>query len=197
MNQSLVGIVEKLDQYWQNLKEERKIQKEQNVIQSKFLKKLKEENQESTRIPIENFESLCECLLRLVQIFSDKHNDTLTKYMTKENNQFINTLLTIVSFPKERVVNDSMGVIQRLLEKTGNQLAQFFQTSEIAMEKVGRRLVNMYKLNYATKEFEEKLSETVIKSYCLVKEEEKDAYTALILTRIQKILLKMMVHFEN
>ena len=190
----LTAIVEKINKYWSVLKQEMKRQKEQATIQSKLLKQLKEDNVEETRFPIENYESLCECLIRLVQVFSEKHGEYFAKYINSENNQFISVLFILVTFPKERVIVDCLGVLRILMEKIGDKLTQVFPDAETVFDQAGLKLVNMFKLDFATNEFEKGIVDAVLQSYCLVKGDEKNIYTVKILARLHKMLLRLMVN---
>lgn len=193
VSEYLTAVVEKINKYWSVLKQEIKRQKEQATIQSKLLKQLKEDNVEETRFPIENYESLCECLIRLVQAFSERHGDYFANYINAENSQFISVLFILVTFPKERIIVDCLGVLKSLMDKIGNKLPQVFPNAETVMDQVGLKLVNMFKLDFATNDFEKGIVDTVLQSYCLVKEEEKNIYTAKILAKLQKMLLRLMV----
>lgn len=186
-------IVHRIEQYWQSQREEYKREKEKSRIQSKFLKKLREENEEDINIPIEENESLGETLLRVVEAFVDKQPGVLTKYINNENKEFMKTFLSLVTFPKERFVVDCLGVTQILLEKIGGNMKSIFPDASTVMENIGYKLVALFKLSFATNDFEKGIAETVLKSYCLISEDERDAYTVLILHKFLKTLLKMMV----
>ena len=162
------------------------------------MKQLKEDNVEETRFPIENYESLCECLIRLVQVFSEKQGDFFSKYINTENNQLISVLFVLVTFPKEKVIVDCLGVLRILMEKIGSRLTQVFPTAESVFDQAGLKLVNMFKLDFATNDFEKGIVDTVLQSYCLIiKEEEKYIYTAKLLARLHKMLLRLMVNSYN
>ena len=186
-------IVYRIEQYWQSQREEYKREKEKSRIQSKFLKKLKEENEEDINIPIEENESLGETLLRVVQAFAEKQPAVLTKYINNENKEFMRVFLSLVTFPKEKFVIDCLGVIQTLFEKVGGNLKPILPDAATVMENIGYKLIGLFKHSFATSDFEKGVTETVLKSYSLVTEGEKDAYTVLILNKLLKTLLKMMV----
>lgn len=194
VDQYLIGLVEKINLHWQETKEEVKRHKEQNTIESKILKKLKEDNADDEKVSIENYESLCECLIRLVQAFSENYQEYFARYLTAENPEFFQKLLILITFPKEVLIVDCLGVLQTLIQNLAKNLASIFENAEAVLDKIGAKLINMFKLSFATNDFETKLSETIFKTYSLAEGAEV-GYTTLLLIKIRKVLLRMMVSY--
>jgi len=192
VDQHLTGLVEKVNIHWQETKDEVKRLKEQNTIESKILKKLKQQNADENQVSIDKYESICESLIRLIQAFSENYQDSFAKYLTTENQEFFPRLLILTTFPKETLIVDCLGVLQTLIQNLGSRISSMFENVESVMDKIGAKLINMFKLAFATQDFETKVSETLFKTYLLVQNGEVE-YTILILTKIRKTLLRMMV----
>ncbi len=191
LDQHLIALVEKINLHWQETKEEVKFHKEQNTIESKILKKIKADNADEEKVSIENYESLCECLIRLVQAFSESYQEYFARYLTVENPEFFQRLLILITFPKEVLIVDCLNVLQILLQNLAKDLGSIFENAEAVLDKIGAKLINMFKLSFATNDFETKLTETVFKTYSLVQGAEVE-YTTLLLIKIRKVLLRMM-----
>ena len=192
VDQHLTGLVEKVNIHWQETKDEVKRLKEQNTIESKILKKLKQQNADENQVSIDKYESICESLIRLIQAFSENYQDSFAKYLTTDNQEFFPRLLVLTTFPKETLIVDCLGVLQTLIQNLGSRISSMFENVESVMDKIGAKLINMFKLAFATQDFETKVSETLFKTYLLVQNGEVE-YTILLLTKIRKTLLRMMV----